>query len=236
MKIGGLLSKLYAISVEESFKLTMTVTAFKMKRKRVSLYILCSSNSILAAAAPSFSASITVTLFAVTLAESLLIRVVLLISPNPTLQRAFPLYAEASKHLLVKAAFLDGIRSSPTLAKQGREVCQRKKTEGSTAVPKSTDASSYCAGGSERKALLCKEIPDLMNLTASFWDLLGRDYRGYKTELLENVSPLKVSLKERKASLLVAECPWGKGCWSAAYGPCPHRSCWQFPSKHWEYL
>lgn len=224
MKIGGLLSKLYAISVEESFKLTMTVTAFKMKRKRVSLYVLCSSNSILAAAAPSFSASITVTLFAVTLAESLLIRVVLLISPNPTLQRAFPLYAEASKHLLGKAAFLDGICSSPTLAKQRREVCQRK-TGGSTVVPKSTDASSHCAGGSERKALLCKEIPDLMNLTASFSDLLGCDYRGYKPELLENVSPLKVSLKERKASLLVAECPRGKGCWSAAYGPCPHRSC-----------
>lgn len=206
MKIGGLLSKLYAISVEESFKLTMTVTAFKMKRKRVSLYILCSSNSILAAAAPSFSASITVTLFAVTLAESLLIRVVLLISPNPTLQRAFPLYAEASKHLLGKAAFLDGICSSPTLAKQRREVCQRK-TGGSTVVPESTDASSHCAGGSERKAQLCKEIPDLMNLTASFWDLLGCDYRSYKPELLENVSPLKVSLKERKASLLVAECP-----------------------------
>lgn len=172
MKIGGLLSKLYAISVEESFKLTMTVTAFKMKRKRVSLYVLCSSNSILAAAAPSFSASITATLFAVTLVESLLIRVVPLISPNPTLQGAFPLYAEASKHLLVKAAFLDGIRSSPILAKQGREVCQRKKTGGSTVVPKSTDASSYCAGGSEREAQLCKEIPDLMNLTASFWDVI----------------------------------------------------------------
>lgn len=210
MKMGGLLSKLYAISVEESFKLTMTVTAFKMKRKRVSPYVLCCSNLILAAAATSFSASITVMLFAVTLVVSLLIRVVLLIYPNPTLQRAFPLYAEASKHLLVKAASLDGICSSPVLAKQGREMCQKKKTGGLVVVPMSTNASSYCAGGSESKAQLSKEIPNLMNLTASFWDLLGRDYQGYKPELLGDMYPpffFQVSVKERKASLLAPECP-----------------------------
>lgn len=48
MKMGGLLSGFYVISVEEYFQQTITVSVFKMKGRRVSLYVLCHSNLILA--------------------------------------------------------------------------------------------------------------------------------------------------------------------------------------------
>lgn len=46
--MGGLLSGFYVISVEEYFQQTITVSVFKMKGRRVSLYVLCHSNLILA--------------------------------------------------------------------------------------------------------------------------------------------------------------------------------------------
>jgi len=73
MKMGGLLSGFYVISVEEYFQQTITVSVFKMKGRRVSLYVLCHSNLILAADGTSFSASIMVMLFTVMAVESLLI-------------------------------------------------------------------------------------------------------------------------------------------------------------------
>lgn len=71
--MGGLLSGFYVISVEEYFQQTITVSAFKVKGRRVSLYVLCHSNLILVADGNSFSASIMVMLVALMAVESFLI-------------------------------------------------------------------------------------------------------------------------------------------------------------------